>query len=48
MHTEYKCLPNYELKDGDLSKVCGDNGTWFGEDPICVGEYILSSKHNIT
>ena len=38
VHTEYKCLPNYELEDGELMKVCGDNGTWFGEDPICVGE----------
>ena len=38
VHAEYKCLPNYELEDGELIKICTDNGTWFGDDPICGGE----------
>ena len=38
LHVYYKCLPNYIHERGELIAVCSENGTWLGEDPICVGK----------
>ena len=37
----YSCIVGYELNDNDTSqRTCGLNGTWSGEEPTCIGEYL--------
>ena len=35
----YECLPGYELKEGDKTRMCVANGSWSGSSPICVCKY---------
>ena len=35
----YECLPGYELKEGDKTRMCLANGSWSGSSPICVRKY---------
>lgn len=34
---EYKCEPGTMLKG--TPQVCGDNGTWIGSTPTCIGKF---------
>ena len=38
----YTCDSGYERSSGDLQRDCSADGTWTGNEPVCVGEYIFS------
>ncbi|GIY78655.1 CUB and sushi domain-containing protein 2 [Caerostris darwini] len=35
----YECEPGFNLKDGE-GRICSENGTWIGEEPICEGKNV--------
>ena len=38
---EYECDIGYKHTGGDLVRKCQENGTLYGEPPICTGRYKL-------
>ena len=32
------CEQGYRMVEGDLLRTCSSDGTWIGEDTVCVGE----------
>ena len=33
----YACAEDYRLERGDMSMLCGGNGMWIGQPPVCTG-----------
>ena len=48
---QYSCFPGYFVM-GDDERVCQENGTWSGEEPVCVFTPVdcglLESPNNVT
>ena len=38
---EYECEIGYKQTGGELVRKCQENGTLYGEPPICTGKYKL-------
>ena len=36
---EYKCVPGYQIRDGDYLRECDLDGRWSGLQPKCEREY---------
>ena len=34
---EYSCTEGYELNETG-TRICGSNGTWSGEEPVCISK----------
>ena len=34
---DYSCTEGYELNENG-TRICGSNGTWSGEEPICISK----------
>ncbi len=39
----YLCNSGYDVL-GVISRVCGDDGRWIGEEPVCISE---STPHTV-
>lgn len=35
----YICLSGFGITNGQTERVCQENGTWSGFDPVCEGQY---------
>lgn len=36
---EYMCNPSYSMI-GNSTRVCGEDGVWSGEEPVCWSKYL--------
>ena len=44
---EYSCIEGYELNENG-TRTCEPNGTWSGEEPICIRTLIVTVANHLT
>ncbi len=39
----YTCLESFRLASGTLKRMCGPDGNWTGQPPVCLGKPVLNA-----